>query len=277
MRVLPRQALPTNSAVELTHLARSVAQRALVPYSGTRRGAVVLLSDGLTIPGVRVETATFPLVIPASINAVTTAVALGRPDIVAIAISGANSESDARIGSDSAFLENHPLGPFSRVSDSVWTLSGAESLPVIRHQMTPFFESDLDLSGSTGVTAAHELSGRAFIPESRFPVGCLMILPDGRAVPGVNCEHPDWPFILCAERNAIGTISSFGLPQPTQILLNCPRDAKASPCGACRQVLVELAPEATVWMDRGNSQAERASVTSLLPGFFSGDAIRNFN
>jgi len=255
----------------LLALAKSASDRSYVPYSSRKRGAVVLLSNGQTVPGVRVENASFQLVIPASVNALSTALALGRSDIVALGLTPGNPED----GANESFLRNHPLGPFNPSTDGIWTRTGQNApLPPVLGELEPFVSIPSDVSADEGVALAAQTSRHAYIPESHFPVGCLMILSDGRAVPGVNCEHPDWPFVLCAERNALGTIVSYGLPITERILLSCPGDANASPCGACRQVLVELAPEASVWMDRGNSPVEETSVTSLLPGFFSGDAIR---
>ena len=49
--------------------ARAAAARAYVPYSGRGAAAVMLLADGLWVPGVRVESASFSLVIPALVNA----------------------------------------------------------------------------------------------------------------------------------------------------------------------------------------------------------------
>ena len=63
--------------------AASIASRSYAPYSGIETACVVLLSDGTWVPGVRVENASFPLLIPAAMNAITTSVAAGRLDVVA--------------------------------------------------------------------------------------------------------------------------------------------------------------------------------------------------
>ncbi|MDX1740955.1 MAG: hypothetical protein R3178_06660, partial [Rhodothermales bacterium] len=112
-----------------------------------------------------------------------------------------------------------------------------------------------------------------YIPESSFPVGCVAVLENGLAVPGVNVEHPDWTRILCAERNVAGTVASYGLPPISRLYLSCPEDPAGSPCGACRQVLAELAPGSTIVMDRNPGAAETTTPEKLLPGSFTGTAL----
>ncbi len=240
------------------------AEYAYVPYSGQKSAVVLLLEDGSLIPGVRVDNASFSLTIPALINAISTAVALKRRDILAIAFNRAMSPADE------AFIGDMAEGPFTQVTEQLLVKEGLTGIPSSGQQIAPF-ENAANLHP---VARARAVAERAHIPESNFPVGCLMELPDGRLVPGVNVEHPEWPFTLCAERNALGTIASYGLAAPVRIYLSCPTDSVASPCGACRQVMVELAPHASVWMDRGIEPVEKMRADQLLPGYFSGKAIK---
>lgn len=120
---------------------------------------------------------------------------------------------------------------------------------------------------------ARRLARRAYTPASNFPVGALLETTDGRFVPGVNVEHEDWARSLCAERNALGTALSYGLSDFDALYLSCPLDPKGTPCGACRQWLVELAPTVTLWMDRDDEPPEPRSPRALLPESFRGQAI----
>ncbi len=248
--------------------ADKILERSYVPYSSQGRSAVLLLDDGAMIPGVRVENASFSLTITAVINAISTAVALGRTDIQAIAL------SDVATPGDEAFLERHPFGPFTATNKRLYVREGTDQLAKPGSFLDPILQPLQDCSNETAIQAARDVSSRAFIPESQFPVGCLVELSDGRLIAGVNVEHPLWPQIICAERNAFGTAVSYGLNPITKLYLSSPVDQHATPCGACRQVLVELAPEAAVWMDRGIRDAEHARIDQLLPGFFSGNALR---
>lgn len=258
---------PNDIEIALAQVADEYAGRSYVPYSSRPRSCVLLLENGTLIPGVRVENASFSLSLPALANAFSTAAALGRIDIVAVSFSAAPSEVDL------AFLRRHPLRPFSRIGDRLFKSDQITRLPAPGSVIDPTIARPGEWSTKIALTQTGKLSQHAIIPESDFPVGVLLELAGGRLIPGVNVEHPDWQQIVCAEKNALGTAVTFGLLDIAQIYLNCPTDDQASPCGACRQIMVELAPKATVWMDRGIRDAEEADVNDLLPGYFSGKAL----
>ncbi|MEQ9104359.1 MAG: cytidine deaminase [Rhodothermales bacterium] len=244
------------------YVARSPA-----PYSRQPHAVLAVLSDGAFVPGVRVESASFGLTIGAVLNAITTSYALDRTDVVGIVSSQPLMDHDV-LYVRHAVPDGHVLE--SRTPALLTAHAGA--LPEHLHELSPF----IPLSGNSEedlVHAARKISARAWIPESRFPVGCVVPSPDEGVVPGVNVEHPDWGRILCAERNVLGTLVSYGRPVPAILALSCPKEEDATPCGACRQVLAELAPEASVWMDRGNRPAERVTAASLLPNFFTGSSL----
>lgn len=252
----------------LLEAAENAAERAYVPYSTHKRATALLLGDGSIVPGVRVENASFSLTIPALVNAFSTATALGLTDVLAIAM------SDMFLPTDEAYIEAHPFGKFLRTTERLYTREDVVQLPDPSTLVNPFQRPMSGSSLEAGVLAARAISSRAYIPESRFPVGCLIELGDGRLIIGVNVEHPEWSFIICAERNAIGTAVTYGETDIKGFYLSCPSDEDATPCGACRQVMVELAPGATVWMDRGKRPVEESKAKDLLPGFFSGRQLR---
>jgi homotetrameric cytidine deaminase len=241
--------------------------RSRAPYSGQPHAVLAVLSDGAFVPGVRVESASFGLTIGAVLNAITTAYALDRKDVIGIVSSRPLPDHDVLYVRHAV-----PDGPqLAARSPQLWTAHGTD-LPERLHELSPLIP--LSGNGEAGlIQAARKISDRAWIPESRFPVGCVVPLPDEGCVPGVNVEHPDWARILCAERNALGTLVSYGRPMPSVLALSCPKEDEATPCGACRQVLAELAPEASVWMDRGKRPAERVRAASLLPNFFTGSSL----
>jgi homotetrameric cytidine deaminase len=129
----------------------------------------------------------------------------------------------------------------------------------------------------SGIALARDVSQNAQVDESDFHVGCLLQSDSNTGILGVNVEHPDWNRILCAERNAIGTAVTFGLGDLKNVYVSAPKDDNASPCGACRQVLVELAQRAMVWMDRGKNPAMGEPCDQLLPYYFSGHTIQKPN
>lgn len=241
--------------------------------------AAVLLSDGTWIPGVRMESASFSLTLPALVNAVTTAVALGRyDDVVACVLSRALRPAEV------AYLETLPRGPFEPVADDAWVTPRVDgSGPDVTRgpadatltAADPPLDGRSRVSRTEGIALARSTAGRAYVPASNFPVGAALETSSGALVPGVNVEHTDWTRILCGERNALGTALSYGHRPAGRLFLSCPRDRAATPCGACRQLLVELLPEGTLCMDRHSEPAEEMPVGELLPNSFQGRALRS--
>jgi len=231
---------------------------------------VLLLDDGRWIPGVRVESASYSLTIPAVLNAYTTAVAAGVADAVVVFVLSRPLRRE-----EALYVEELPRGPYEAVADDAWVQGGRASdgaLPPVENPLAPTLERAL-AGPKEGIDAARRAAQRAHVPASNYPVGTVLDLGDGRLVPGVNVEHPNWARILCAERNALGTAQSYGLPTSPRLFLTCTEDAAGTPCGACRQLLAELAPDTTLWMDRRDGPPERATVSTLLPGSFRGRAL----
>lgn len=242
--------------------AQRVLPRAHVPYSGRAEAVVALLSDGTWIPGVRVENASFPLTLSATVNALTTMVALGRRDIVAM-VHAAHFEPE------DALIVGHLVPGANLIAPDF--LAWGDDLPEPTHVCDPSVGYGAP-SPQEGVVFAREIANRAHVPESNFPVGSVARLPDDMLIPGVNVEFKDWGRILCGERNALSTIVSYGLPKPIAMYLTCPT-VPCSPCGACRQWLVELAPNVTVWMDQHHQPPISVLPPTLLPGYFSGESL----
>lgn len=267
-------------------LADRIADRSHVPFSGAPTGAVLLLDDGAWVPGVRVESASFSLTIPALLNAHTTAVALGRgADVLAVVLSRPMRPEET------PYLEALPHGPFESVAGDAWIHSRLHdaaaaspsdaaprssrdgSAPGVDDVVSPFLPDAVGPSPDDGIERVRQIARRAHVPASDFPVGSLLVFEDGRCLPGVNVEHPDWARILCAERNAVGTAQSYGLTGARRLFLTCLRDREGTPCGACRQLLAELTPDATLWMDRHESPPAQTTLPELLPGSFRGRAL----
>lgn len=272
MPVLPDQTLDA-----LRSLAAAATAQAYVPYSGRAEAAVLLLSDGAWVPGVRVESASFSLVIPPLVSAFATLAAAGRHDVVAAALSRPFSDAER------AYVAASPFGSFAPAAADVYALEddvreghareGAGAWPAPRDRLSPFLDEAVPQIAEAGIALARQVAERAVVPASRFPVGCVLETEGGLLVPGVNVEHPDWSRILCAERGALGTAVTYGMTDVRSLFLSCLHDPQGTPCGACRQLLVELTPEAVLWMDRGSAPPERVDVAGLLPGSFTGNAL----
>lgn len=245
--------------------AQAALAEAHVPYSGRPAAAAVLLTDGTWVPGVRVESATFSLLLPPLLNAMTTAIAAARTDVVAAVL------SRPAVPADEAYLEALPHATLNRIAEDAFAVDAP--LPEVEHRLNPYLSVPIPATTDEGIEQARRVAEHAFVPESQFPVGCVLQTAQGMLIPGVNVEHPDWARILCAERNALGTMRSYGRTAGPHLYLTCLHDDTGTPCGACRQWLVEQAPTTTLWMDRAALPPERAVPDDLLPGAFSGAAL----
>jgi homotetrameric cytidine deaminase len=250
--------------------AQTLLERAHVPFSDEPSAAVLLLDDGGWIPGVRVESASFSLTVPALLNAYTTAVAAGRAEAVVAFVLSRSFRRE-----ETVYVEALPHEPYEAWAADAWVRSGAAqngALPRPDEMLSPVYDGAV-ADAEAGIREARRLAERAYVPTSHYPVGALLETADGDLVPGVNVEHPDWARILCAERNALGTLRSYAAGPAERLYLSCADDPDGTPCGACRQLLVELAPESVLWMDRHSSSPERADLSTLLPGSFRGRAL----
>lgn len=125
--------------------------------------------------------------------------------------------------------------------------------------------------------AAREAAAGAYAPYSEFPVGAA-VLTDRGVFTGFNIENASTPLGLCAERAALTNALVHGARNIRAVAIACdperptdgPRDLNATmPCGACRQWLAELAPDALVvtnGSDRVFTVAELLPLPFALPG-----------
>jgi cytidine deaminase len=118
--------------------------------------------------------------------------------------------------------------------------------------------SDLEL-----LALADAVAGRAYAPYSGFDVGCAVLARDGRVVEGVNVENAAYPLGVCAERSAFARAVAEGYA-PGDFLAVA---ITASPCGGCRQWLLEMGVERVVFRNAGRVVTMRPH--ELLPESFS--------
>lgn len=115
------------------------------------------------------------------------------------------------------------------------------------------------------LAAAREAMKRSYSPYSSYPVGAALRAADGRVFLGCNIENASFSLTNCAERTAVFKAVSEGVTRFEAIAIAA--RTKAWPCGACRQVLNEFAPDIRVlvtWDD----QVEEKKLSDLLPEGF---------
>ncbi len=108
----------------------------------------------------------------------------------------------------------------------------------------------------------------AYAPYSRFPVGAVLLTKNGKQFTGCNVENASYGLSICAERAAICSAIAAGEREFRTILIAA--SPGASPCGACRQFLVEFGTDINVISIDANDPTETKTWTSgeLLPESF---------
>lgn len=115
---------------------------------------------------------------------------------------------------------------------------------------------------------AREVKTRAYAPYSGFRVGACLLTPDGKVYQGCNVENASYGLTNCAERTAVFKAVSEG--EKEFVTLAIAADAHPPwPCGACRQVLSEFAPQLRVLVTWGDDLVVESTLTDLLPNSFS--------
>ena len=120
------------------------------------------------------------------------------------------------------------------------------------------------------IRAAARARQGAVAPYSKFKVGAALQTREGVIITGANVESASYGLTCCAERVALFNALTAGKRNFTAVAVVARMPGGAMPCGACRQLLVEYAPNATVWV--ADSRALRAikefTVSALMPGAF---------
>lgn len=122
---------------------------------------------------------------------------------------------------------------------------------------------------------AKEAQANAYAPYSNFKVGAALLLNDGNVIKGCNVENASYGLTNCAERTAMFAALAQGYKKEDfkelAIFSSC--NPPASPCGACRQVMVELmSKDGKVYV--GNDQGIiESNVSELMPLAFDKESL----
>ena len=115
------------------------------------------------------------------------------------------------------------------------------------------------------VELAFTMLERSYVPYSHFPVGAALECEDGTVFTGCNVENAAYGSTICAERTALVKAVSEGRRAFVRLAVVGNSEDYCWPCGACRQMLYEFAPELTVLVARKDHDFVRLPLHALLP------------
>jgi cytidine deaminase len=114
------------------------------------------------------------------------------------------------------------------------------------------------------IAAARQAREHSYSPYSGFRVGAALLTADGRVFTGTNVENASFGLSICAERAAVFKAVTAGVRDFSAIAIYADGEQPTPPCGACRQVLLEFAPQLTVLMCGENGAVEEYLASDLL-------------
>ena len=116
------------------------------------------------------------------------------------------------------------------------------------------------------LSTARAAAAQAHAPYSNFHVGAGVLTSAGEVFSGCNVENASYGLTNCAERTAIfSAVAKLGPKVVVKaVAVVNDRDVPCAPCGACRQVIYEFGPDATIYF-RGPEGWVECPIIDLLP------------
>lgn len=227
------------------------------PYSKQPGGCLVRSRQGRYHPGVRIENLSFPLTI----------------DEVQAALFGCLSEGEEpeQLLVPPGYHSQDPL--LARLYGlQAEELNSPEQLELPDNPEMAGIARPVKQDGI--LQELERCAERAYSPYSDFPVSCLLETVQGY-ISGVNIECSSWMHGLCAERVALAKMLSHGIGGGIQVIhIHAKSGTFISPCGSCRQVLIEHASQSPVLLYHGNGTRSEYFVSQLLPYQFQTDFLK---
>lgn len=115
------------------------------------------------------------------------------------------------------------------------------------------------------IAAANSAKVKAYAPYSNFRVGAAILTDHDVIYSGCNVENSSYSLTICAERTALFKAVSDGHVRINAIAITSDREDFLPPCGACRQVLAEFAPDALVILSTSSGKTRVTYLSKLFP------------
>lgn len=112
--------------------------------------------------------------------------------------------------------------------------------------------------------------GRAVAPVSEFPVGAALRSVDGAVAYGCNVESRSLLQVFCAERTALLRALADGRREFTHLAIVAAKQAPVAPCGLCRQMLFEFAPDLMILTETAQGAIDQRPLADYFPFPFAG-------
>lgn len=114
---------------------------------------------------------------------------------------------------------------------------------------------------------------RAYAPYSSFAVGAALLTGEGAVFTGANIENSSFGLTVCAERVALWNACQAGYRRFSRLAVVADCSPPPLPCGACRQVILELAGDIEVTMGNLQGEVVQRNLSDLLPEPFTGERL----
>lgn len=227
----------------------SLFDRSYTPYSNKAAACIVEGKSGRHYPGVRIENISFPLTIAEDQAAVC--FCLSEGDSPAGLILPSTDHTDR-----SFWIDLYNL--------TVEHRDDIEHVFIQNHSVPADTNPEKELK---------RLTAHAVTPNSNFNVSALLGTGGG-FISGVNVEFGNWQQGLCAERFALAKAFSLGFSTFDSIHIHADAGDFISPCGACRQVLVEHLPHHPVYLYHPDGSHSVYFSDQLLPYHMKTDTLK---
>ncbi|MEO9887004.1 MAG: hypothetical protein ABJR05_14805 [Balneola sp.] len=226
-------------------------ERAYVPYSQKPVACIVLGKSGKYYPGVRVENISFPITIPAIQAACCFCLADGdTPKSVILKEEADPEQMDFWVKEFDLSVE---------IRENIETID--------------FAKAKVEIDQKDIKSKLVSLLDSAVTPQSDFPVSTILVCDDGMLT-AVNVEVSEWTKGLCSERLALAKAISYGISGYKSMSLHTLKGEFSSPCGACRQVIIEHMPDHQIDFHHADGTLSVHYTDDLLPLSFSSTSLK---
>ena len=123
------------------------------------------------------------------------------------------------------------------------------------------------------VAEAEKAKRNAHAPYSQFHVGAALETEDGQVFSGCNVEISSYGLSVCAERVAIFKAVSEGKRSFRRMVIVTETEEFCPPCGACRQVIWDFAPDLEIVLVNSRGERQRWRIGELYPNAFGNEYL----